>query len=614
MTVRAMIVLLLLALATAPAAQQLPGRDGESFTPTIGTASLSGVVVNDEMRPQPVRRAIVTLAGSGLRPSRGTVTDDDGRFTFRNLPGGRLTLTVTRATYITSVYGAKRPGRPGTAIVVADGADVTGLTVKLWRGAVVAGVVRDATGAPLPGIRVTAVPAKPAGTGALASLSNNGAPTNELGEFRIFGLEPGAHVVAAQPSSGGSQMIALRDQDVDAIFESLKRRSTADAGRPAPSAAQPEKFDLAPVYYPNALSPGQAAQLDLTAGKETSGLDITIQRVPTAAISGRVMRPDGTPAAGAAVQLTANLPAGSFGAIQSPPLDTRTREDGSFQLAQVVPGSYRLIARASAGSPPPPTPGLVMPGPVGPQLWASTNVSVSGGESGGISLTLEPGFTVRGQVVFRGASKPPAMAGLRVNILPASVVNQQPGTVISTIAFVPGVVVNPDGTFEIQNLPPGLSRVVIAGGALASGQWFLQSAVMGERDMLEGDFEISGGGSATMTVTITDRSTELSGVLQSASGAPASDVFVLAFSVNRAFWIPGTRRTQAVRPDVDGRYTIKGLPPGDYLVAALTDADENDWNDSRLLEQLVPASIRISLGDGERKVQDLRIGGVLRPR
>ena len=126
---KSLVLVLIVAIAQAQ-----PVRDA-IVQPTVGTASISGQVVNDEEQPKPVRRAIVTLTGSDLRPSRGAITDDEGRFAFANLPPGRVTLTVTRASFITSVSGAKRPGRPGTAIAVAAGEAVTGLVVKAWRGA-----------------------------------------------------------------------------------------------------------------------------------------------------------------------------------------------------------------------------------------------------------------------------------------------------------------------------------------------------------------------------------------------------------------------------------------------------------------------------------------------
>ena len=245
-------VLQLLALAS-PAAQQLPPARDAVLPPTTGTAIVSGVVVNDEEPAQPVRRAIVVLAGDGLRPSRGAITDDAGRFVFSELPRGQFTITVSRASFITSMYGAKRAGRPGTPIDVADGSRITDLIATIWRGAAVAGTLRDDTGAPVAGIEVAAIPAR--SPGALLTLTNNAAVTNELGAFRIFGLEPGTYIVAARPASGGSaQYLALSDTESDAAMDALRRRTANPAGAtPSTPAATPaiqqRPFDYAPIYF-----------------------------------------------------------------------------------------------------------------------------------------------------------------------------------------------------------------------------------------------------------------------------------------------------------------------------------------------------------------------------
>jgi hypothetical protein len=63
------------------------------------------------------------------------------------------------------------------------------------------------------------------------------------------------------------------------------------------------------------------------------------------------------------------------------------------------------------------------------------------------------------------------------------------------------------------------------------------------------------------------------------------------------------------RPATDGSFTIKGLPPGEYFLAAPTDLESGEWNDPVLLDQLAPSSLRVVLRDGETTRRDLRIGG-----
>jgi hypothetical protein len=81
----------------------------------------------------------------------------------------------------------------------------------------------------------------------------------------------------------------------------------------------------------------------------------------------------------------------------------------------------------------------------------------------------------------------------------------------------------------------------------------------------------------------------------------------VAFPAARSAWYPRSPRLQAVRPSTNGAYSFRGLPPGDYLIAALTDVEPDEWHDASFLEQLVASAVKVTLAEGERKVQDLRI-------
>ena len=58
-----------------------------------------------------------------------------------------------------------------------------------------------------------------------------------------------------------------------------------------------------------------------------------------------------------------------------------------------------------------------------------------------------------------------------------------------------------------------------------------------------------------------------------------------------------------------GQFNVPVLPPGDYQIATVDDVEPGRWYDPVLLRQLLPASIRISIGEGERKMQDIRLVG-----
>jgi hypothetical protein len=62
-----------------------------------------------------------------------------------------------------------------------------------------------------------------------------------------------------------------------------------------------------------------------------------------------------------------------------------------------------------------------------------------------------------------------------------------------------------------------------------------------------------------------------------------------------------------VRPAVDGKFVFRGLPAGDYLLAALTDVQQGEWYSREFLARLVTSAIPIALAEGERRTQDIRV-------
>jgi hypothetical protein len=136
----------------------------------------------------------------------------------------------------------------------------------------------------------------------------------------------------------------------------------------------------------------------------------------------------------------------------------------------------------------------------------------------------------------------------------------------------------------------------------------LKSAIAGGRDILdfplviEPNQEVGG-----IVMTFTDRTQELSGTLQDATGRPTADFTIVVFPADNQYWQPQSRRIVSTRPGTDGRFIFRNLPPGNYRLTAITDAEPGEWFNPEFLNQLVGPSIAISLAEGERKVQDIRV-------
>jgi Carboxypeptidase regulatory-like domain len=138
----------------------------------------------------------------------------------------------------------------------------------------------------------------------------------------------------------------------------------------------------------------------------------------------------------------------------------------------------------------------------------------------------------------------------------------------------------------------------------------LKSVVVNGRDTLDYPLEIQPNGNVSGAVlTFTDRTQELSGTLQDATGTATADFTVIVFAADNRYWTPQSRRIVATRPGTDGKFTFRNLPAGQYRLTAVTDAETGEWFDPAFLSQLLNASIAVTIAEGEKKVQDIRLAG-----
>jgi uncharacterized protein (DUF2141 family) len=605
-------VLVVLTIAAAPAAQQA-SRDGPGRA-AFGTAAISGTLVSDDDEKRPIRRAVMTLSGAELGQGRMAVTDDQGRFLFPDLPAGRYTLNGTRPAYVTSYYGARQSWRgPSSTIALADGQQLA-VAMRMLHGAVVAGTLFDSLGRPQPNARVMAVRFR-MNAGERVVQTAGGVPviTDDRGAYRVYGLAPGEYAVTASVQ-GNADVRQITAPEIQWAQQQIQRGGQATPGGPSawiggPPPPPGPSLGYAPVFYPGTADPGGATVLTIGPGEVREGIDFPLQFVATSRVEGTIVDVDGRPVTAAILNLLAKriipllTPMGGA--------SSRTDNAGKFSFAGVLPGDYTLVARAQSGPPAP----LSRAGgaPTRPLVWAQQDLSVSGSDVTGLGLRLQPGLSVSGRVTFEGTTAPPSdLTKIRVSLGPV----QNGGTSV----LVGDPQMNADGTFTFQGATPGRYRVsasvqqalIAAPGAPAATNgptWSVKSVVSNGIDTLDSALEITTADVSGIVITFTDRPTELSGRLLDAAGRPAPEYSVVAFSSDRTFWTLGSRRLRTARPDSEGKFQMLGLPPGEYCLVALTDLDQADLADPAFLEQLAAASIKITLAEGEKKKQDLKLSG-----
>ena len=579
-------VVFLLLWSTLAAAQTQPPRPA-------ATGVIAGRLTSAD-QGRPVRKAQVRLTAASPRQTRTTVSDADGRFSFAQLPAGDYTLVAAKPGYLDMTFGARRPGPgvPGTTITLGAGQQITDLAFRLPRGGVIAGIVTDEFGDPAFGVPVRAMRFGYANGIRVAEPVPSMVVTDDLGGYRIAGLLPGEYVVSAVPrdsvAAAAASAESLRQRQAELLaaarargteaalqaqFESARREQGRDPTRP------PESTGYVAVYHPSVITPGMAGRVRIGASEQVSAVDIQLQVIATGVVSGVVTGPQGTPVAARVQLLDPAMPIANLAVWFR-----NASSNGRFAFHGIPPGAYVVTAQASTGRP-------------GEELTAATTVQVTEAGEHDVALGLRAGVSASGTIDLA------SLAGA-VDLRKVQVVLMRVMTPAEWEAPLGTAIPDAEGRFVIRGLSPGRYRVGVRG--LPDG-WMLASAMFDDIDVADYHLQVEARPLSGGVVTLTARRAQLTGVVSGSSGDPASDYAVLLFPSDRELWVPQSRRIHVAQPGADGRYTVRGLPPGEYRIAAVIPPEAGQQFDPEFLAQAMSGSTSVTIAAGEQKTQDLRV-------
>jgi hypothetical protein len=319
----------------------------------------------------------------------------------------------------------------------------------------------------------------------------------------------------------------------------------------------------------------------LGAGEQILAISFFLAPARLANIAGVVLDSRGNPFAGAALTL---IRRDDRGPIASP-LSASARGDGTFVIRGVAPGSYALQVRGRSGQ------------GGGPE-FAAAMLTVTGEDIDGFTLVTSRGAALGGQVVFDGTPPRIAPSTVQVTAHPADL---PAGRLVESGASAR---LNPDWTFQLTGLfGPRLIRV----SGLPSA-WSLERVFFNGADVTDTgvDLDRRPDGSA-LQVVVTDRATEVTGMVQDARAQPVDGAVVVVFASDSTRWGLFSRFVTGARAGRDGQFSVSALPPAAYLVLAVPDLRPGGWFDPEFLEWARPYAEAFSLGTGERKVLALRL-------
>jgi protocatechuate 3,4-dioxygenase beta subunit len=517
--------------------------------------AVSGLVVR-VITNEPLKRANVSLRridSPGEEPTYGAQTDISGRFSIEGIPPGRYHMEVSRAGYLTQTYGQESGAGPGAVLALDPGRKVDGLLFRMAPWAVIAGRITNEDGEPLARVQVQAMRSQ-FHEGKRSLMSAGGFQTNDLGEYRLFGLRPGHYYIQA-------------------VYADWRNSATVRA-RPG-NRVQAPTSDYAPIFYPGTSEIARAVATDVRAGQEVPSVDFAMTPVPVVKVRGHV-----------ADTLNPKQPVESwvmlrpaegffYGQRNQAQVEKAT---GAFEINGVVPGAYQIVASSSEGN---------------RQHSTQKRIDVGNTDLEGVELTITRGVEVHGRLTLEGNARV-ELAGLQV-VLSAPDANPY-------LSVGASEQVNADGTFTLTEVSEGAYQLRVYG---RHEGWYLKSVVQNGQDALTNGVTVSsGGGRGLVEVALGTAGGQVDGVVTDSDGLPIPGATIAL--VPEGEWRKLYDFYRDGSTDQNGRFIFRDIRPGSYKLFSWREVEQNSWQDPDVLKPIEDKGVKVSVDENGHLTVELK--------
>ena len=465
--------------------------------------SVEGAVVKSTTG-EGIKRVMVQLSPlEGGQQAYSTYTESNGHFIIRDITPGRYAINAWGEGYRLQVSQKDKGNR---FLDLTPGKNVTGIALRLVPPGVITGTVYDEDGEPVTSAQVHAI--RVAGASSHRQVGRAGSQrTNDLGEYRIWGLEPGQYLVAA-----------------------TYQHSQSNAGQ------QDDEVYL-PTFHPNTADTSQATVVDVQPGVEASGIDVDLRQAHAVAVRGRIMVDSPVKSLrGIYVSLAPRVSfEGSSYSLSNYGAPVQN-ESGDFEIRGIPPGSYYLSAMWNDGR---------------RQLYGRVAVEVGSANLDGVTFVVGDPIALVGRFRAEGSDQ---FDFTRLSLWLQPLEGSMGGGSSRVKA---------DGTFIVEHVFDGNYRLRITG---VPEPYYVKSAREGGSDVLE----------SGMAISRSQPPAHLEIVLSPDSGRVDGSVLREEQTVSGALVVlvpdpPRRERDEMYSvnaTDALGRFSLLGLPPGDFKIFA----------------------------------------------
>ena len=429
-TISLLLLLLLISNENLVGQQPSPGTTPATLltqpTPTSDNAAPSGIikgriVISGGRAPKNTVVSIRSLNSTSGGP-RMTRVDSEGRFTFDGLRAGVYNILATAPGFIdenlaTADMSAWPRHFPGAQV-----------TIRMVKGGVITGTIKDQKGDPVVGVNVRAVQiGDQQSLMARFSGESHQVETDDRGIYRIYGLPAGEYLVAA----GGRRTFGQ-------FFST--------------------NFDLdAPTYYPSS-NRDTAVPVSVRSAEEAAGIDIRYRSAVGYSISGTLRHTiDSSSRMNISSISLFDLKTNSMVSLSSNNMNSSTHP---FKFDGLADGEYELLAsffsRADTN-------------------WAAgtKRVTVSGADVTGVELSISTLSSIEGSIKLEPTAEKCDKRGSQIVEMLLYATRESTGRTDASrlrSMYTMNGAVNSNGTFRTRNLEPGRFRFVFH---LPTDAWYL---------------------------------------------------------------------------------------------------------------------------------------------
>ncbi len=475
-------------------------------------ATVEGTVVNAINARQIPRAGVLLRSVQQGNNAVWTRADDTGHFLFKNVAPGTYRLSGDRPGFFTENH----KNVTQTFVDVSAGAHINNVLVRLLPFAVIAGRIVDDKNDPLQQVEMRLY-AWEYVRGRRLLASKGAAVTDDRGEYRIAGVRPGSYFLLANYD-----------------FKKEWIRSMGDLAK-----TKPPDIAYLPQFFPGTNDFREAQQLTLKPGDEIFE-DFSFSPRPAVFIRGRVVNGvSGNPASKAAVTASwTNFPPGID------PINGQVDAYGNFEIWGVSPGSYILQASFQDQ---------------GENYSGEAQVEVGSAGLAETEIAAMPDFEMNGSVHIEG-TQPPAIRQVSVEFM---TMGSRPFNIFRVGASGPKFLLQGKLHLETHyrvnavNLPD---------------DYYLKSVVVSGREMPKNDVVV-GGKYSQIELVVSASGGHVEGTVLDFKNQPVRSSYVM-LAPDAAVADPD--QILQSRSDANGKFVLRGVPPGTYKLLAFEDVSVND--------------------------------------